>query len=159
MEPTSESVLAAEGRDLDKLVAQLVFGITPREVRVAGRCGEGSTVTMWTDNPYFADGCCQWEELIKHQGPKNYSESWETVGSVVAWMRQQRWGLVITTLDMVSVLFWKDKGRGKDYIRLHGGVSQCESIPVAVCRAACLAILDETVTLETGTRFRFLPED
>lgn len=71
---TLTEVLELRERDplaFNRLVAEKVMGIVPREVRITGST---NTVRMWTSNPYFSDGCCDERELKVFAEPKQRQE-------------------------------------------------------------------------------------
>lgn len=131
---TPGTVATMAGRELDKLVAERVFGISPRMVRAKGST---NTFEVQTDNAYCQDGQCDERELSIYFQALEYSTDPAAFFALLERVREL--GLYVET----------DQSRdGAWIVRLQpwGGDVTAEArgatLPLAFARAAVAAMMD-----------------
>lgn len=133
--PTREQVAAEPaGRRLDAWVHEIVFGRVTRPVRV---CGSTETVEVYDDKPHYTDGWYDRGDLARAGTPPAYSTDPGAAWAVVEHLRAAGWFVKI--YDPMELDEWGIcllcPGRPE--------VSAMDAkMPVAVCRAAVLAVLE-----------------
>jgi hypothetical protein len=133
------------GSRLDAWVAEHVFGVVPRIIRV-----QGSTeyVACQTDNPFFQDGSADKPMLIAHAQPREYSTDIAAAWSVVEKIRTGIQPRMVTLVQYhgtgcggYCMIESCRSGEvlGKDRYTVSG-----DTMPLAICRAALVATLPPT---------------
>ncbi len=141
--PTADQVRAEPARRrLDEWVARWVFGREPKPVRAMG---SDEVVLMWNPVTGADDGVWPACELRRHGTPPEYSADNGAAMAVVArmgqWLFEAEWGFVggVCAGDWVPVRkSWTAAGWA---VRFGGHEATAPAYPLAVCRAALLAVL------------------
>ena len=120
-------------RALDRLVAEHVFGVAPRDIRAGGT---GKTVRCFTTNPYFVDGQCTEHELRTQAGAAHYSTSIKHAWEVVEAMREKGFyvDMSVSPDGISSVRMFRVNGKATRW------VEGAEALALVICKAALRAL-------------------
>lgn len=135
--PTAADVLAEPaGRRMDAWVSEHVMRLAPRQVRV---CGGTETVAVW-GAPALTDGVWFRDDLLAYGAPPRYSADIAAAWEVVEQVRRCRRMCCVTACRDGA---WECMVGDTANDHRHGTAG---TAPLAICRAALLAVLGDTTT-------------
>lgn len=140
-------------REIDRLVAERVFGLNPRTVQPRG--GD-EPVQVWTDNPAIADGMWDRGELRLYGAPREYSTDIADAWLVVEAMKSRGYSFALWDVPGISsvqpgpVAAFRRSTHPPERTRgvKNQWVIGADRAPLAICRAALLAVAGSGCTAE-----------
>ena len=118
------------GREITALIAEKVMSLG-REIRLRG---ETSTVTIYSDNPWWQDGAQTQADVVMYGGPKPYSTDIAAAWEVTEKMRAANWHIELSTCAEM---------KGPWYCHFQEATlayAYASTAPLAICRAALKAV-------------------